>query len=750
MGAGAGSGDGAGAAAWARAAGRRLPERGDAWGGLAAMLVALPASIAFGVSVYTVLGPGFAGHGALAGLVGVAVMGMVAAWLGGTARLISAPCAPAAAVLSAFAAQMLHSGAEPRAIVLCLLLVGALGGLIQVVFGLVGLGRLIRYIPYPVVSGYLTGVGLIIIGAQVPALLGAPADLGWREAMASPGAWDPRALVVAVATIAGVALGPRLTRQVPGTVCGIGVGIGSYFLLAIGDRALLSLGGNPLLVGPLQATAARLPVPEPSQWRALATLGDAQVASILGNAVILAALLSIDTLKTCVVLDKLTRSRHDPDRELRGQGAANLATAACGGLAGAGTMGATLVALNSGAATRRAGLLAGAFALVAAAAVSPLISWLPVATLAGILVTIGVRMIDREALGYVRARATFLDFFVVVTVVAVAIGVGLIMASAVGVGLAMILFVREQSGGSPVRHKLELSRTSSTWHRPEREVDVLAGHAGDCVVFELQGALFFGNTYSLYSDLAREVGVRSFVIIDFRRVHSIDVTAVQIMLQVRAAMRERGATLVLCGTSSRTGRARALSYLVERLGAAGGDDGSVVVVPDLDGAMAWVENRILADAEAPTGGNTPIPVHELDLFAGYRDDTLADLEKLLEIRGYAAGQTIYERGSDGAELYWVRRGAVSLLAAVGTKPERQVAGFARGDFFGARSFLDRRQRPSRAVAMVDTEVYVLTRAAFDEIARSHRTLALNLAWAMARALASRMRRAEERLAALSE
>lgn len=736
--------------AWSRAARRRLPERGDAWGGLAAMLVALPASIAFGVSVYTVLGPGYAGQGALAGLTGVAVMGMVAAMLGGTARLVSAPCAPAAAVLTAFAAQVLHAGVEPGTVILCLLLVGALGGMIQVAFGLVGLGRLIRYIPYPVVGGYMTGVGLVIIGAQVPALLGAPAGMGWRQALASPGAWDPTALVVAAATITGAGLGPRLTRHVPGTVCGIGAGIGAYFLLALGDRGLLVMAGNPLLVGAIEATSARVPVAGASQWQALASLGPAQVAAILGNAVILATLLSIDTLKTCVVLDKFTRSRHDPDRELRGQGVANLATAACGGLAGAGTMGPTLVALNSGAVTRRAGLLAGAFALAAALAVGSLIGWIPVATLAGILVTIGVRMIDREAIAYARSRATFLDFCVVMTVVAVAISVGLIMASAVGVGLSMILFVREQSGGSPVRHKLELDRTSSTWHRPDREVSVLAERAGDCVVFELQGALFFGNTYRLYTDLAHEVGTRRFVVIDFRRVPSIDVTAIQILLQVRATIRERGAMLVLCGTSGRSGRARTLSYLIERLGDGARDDGTVVVQPDLDSAMAWVEGRILAAAEASSGSCLPIPVHELDLFTGYRDDTLADLEQLLEIRAYAAGSTIYERGSDGAELYWVRQGMVRLLAAAGAKPERQVAGFGRGDFFGARSFLDRKQRPSRAVAMVDTEVYVLTRAAFDEIARSHRTLALNLAWAMARALASRMRRAEERLAALSE
>jgi hypothetical protein len=133
-------------------------------------------------------------------------------------------------------------------------------------------------------------------------------------------------------------------------------------------------------------------------------------------------------------------------------------------------------------------------------------------------VTIGVRMIDREALRYARSTATILDFCVVLTVIVVAISVGLIMASAVGVGLSMILFVREQSGGSPVRFKLLLGETSSTWHRPEAEMAYLAARTDDGVVFGLQGALFFGNTYRLYSDLEQEIRTRRFVVIDLRRV----------------------------------------------------------------------------------------------------------------------------------------------------------------------------------------------------------------------------------------
>jgi SulP family sulfate permease len=145
---------------------------GDVWGGLAAMLVAFPAAIAFGVTVYGAIAPSYAAYGALAGIVGVVVMGLVASWLGGTERLISAPCAPAAAVLSAFAIQMVQRGDSPDLIVLMLVVIGMLAGLMQAGLGLIGLGGLIKYIPYPVVSGYLTGVGLIIIGSQIPRLAG--------------------------------------------------------------------------------------------------------------------------------------------------------------------------------------------------------------------------------------------------------------------------------------------------------------------------------------------------------------------------------------------------------------------------------------------------------------------------------------------------------------------------------------------------------------------------------------------------
>jgi SulP family sulfate permease len=445
--------------------GKQAP--GDLWGGLAAMLVALPASIAFGVTVYSAIGPFHAAYGALAGIVGATAIGLVASIFGGTDRLISAPCAPAAAVLSAFAIELVSQGVPSAIIVLLMIMLGCIAGLIQILLGFVGVGRLIKYIPYPVVSGYLSGVGLIIIGSQIPRFAGAATDAHWWNVIFDPASWDWRAVAIGSATIAVALLAPKVTQKVPSTILGVLAGVLTYFVLAIDAPELRVVADNALIVGPVDISPQAYFSSVAGRWKEIGELRLGQIAALFGSALTLAVLLSIDTLKTCVVLDQLTRTRHDPNRELCAQGLANVTASAVGGIPGAGTMGATLVSLTSGAQTRATGVLEGLFTLVASLILGSFIAWIPVAALAGLLIVIGIRMIDREPLRFIESRATVFDFAVVAAVVIVALTIGLIAASAVGVAMAIILFVREQLGGSVVRHKVYVNQVSSTWHRPK-------------------------------------------------------------------------------------------------------------------------------------------------------------------------------------------------------------------------------------------------------------------------------------------
>ena len=723
---------------------------GDVWGGLAAMLVAFPAAIAFGVTVYGAVAPSYAAYGALAGIVGVVVMGLVASWLGGTERLISAPCAPAAAVLSAFAIQMVQRGDSPDLIVLMLVVIGMLAGLMQAGLGLIGLGGLIKYIPYPVVSGYLTGVGLIIIGSQIPRLLGAPDTLRWWEALRDPAIWDWRALAIGLTTALVATGAQRVTKKVPGIILGILAGLLAYGLFALFDPSLRVLPGNSLVIGSLAIAGDGFLSLLVTRWSGISHLGFGLIAGMLGVALTLAALLSIDTLKTCVVLDQLTRSRHEPNRELVGQGIANMVSNALGGLSGAGQMGATLVGLNSGSESRMAGVMAGVFALAAALLFSAFFAWIPVSTLAGILVVIGFRMIDRAPLQFLRARATVLDFGVVATVVAVALTSSLIAASAAGVALAMVLFVRAQIGSTAVRHKMLLRQSPSSWHRPEPELAILEARGDEAVIFELQGSLFFGNTYQLYTDLEKEISTRSYVIIDLRRVQSIDVTAAHLFNLIRDAIRERGAKLVLSGIQENHPRGRNLHEFLGLNGLWHARSTTVRQFPDLDAAIAWVEDRLLGEAEYSVDGEAPMLLQDMEIFARRKVETLQDLEACMDIRTYQAGDIIYAHGQPGDELYWVRRGSVRLMAQLPLGKRKSVASFGRGDFFGSLAFMDGQPRPNDAVAVTTTELYVLTRAKFNEVTAMHKQLAADLAYAMARTLALRLRRTESKLTMLQE
>jgi len=712
---------------------------GDFWGGFAAMLVALPSAIAYGVTIYSVLGGAHAAMGALAGILGATAIGLVASSFGGTSRLISAPCAPAAAVVSAFAIEAMASGTSIDTTLLLLTLLGLLAGLMQVLFGVLRLGRLIKYMPYTVVSGYLSGVGLIIIGSQVPKLLGTPKDLHFWAALGTPGAWRWQGIAVGIVTIVVMVGAPRVIKAVPGAVLGLVAGVAVYFGLALLDPALLSLQANTLVVGALDSGGGgSFFTGLADRWTAFSDVSLQQMKMLAIPALTLAVLLSIDTLKTCVVLDALTRSRHDSNRELIGQGLGNLASGAIGGIPGAGTMGATLVNISGGAASRFSGMVEGVLALIAFLLLANFISWVPVAGLAGILIVIGVRMIDRNSLNYLKSRSTILDFAVIAAVIGTALTVSLIAASGVGIVLAVMLFIREQIGGSIVRRKLLGNETFSKRIRTHEEMEILTAHGNRAAIIELQGSLFFGTADQLYLSLEPELKTRDFVILDMRRIQTVDVTAAHLLEQVKDMLAERHGFLIFSAIPLTLPSGRDMQQYFDQVGLIR-PDSPVRVFQSLDDALEWVEDRIIHEAALQRDEEVALELHEVELFAGRKEQTLAALEQCMEKRSVAAGATIFTRGDAGDELFLIRRGAVRIVLPLSDRQAHHLGTFGRGAFFGEMAFLDGEVRSANAVAFVDTELYVLSRRAFDKFAEEHKKLGLRLMEGIASVLASRLR-----------
>ena len=651
------------------------------------MLVALPSAIAFGVTIFSPLGGTYAAQGAIAGILGVTALGLVAGAFGGTNRLITAPCAPAAAVLAALAIQLSHDGVEAGSVVLMLTLMGLICGLLQVAFGAVGLGRLIKYMPYPVVSGYLSGVGLIIILSQIPKLLGLPKEASLWAGLVSPSSWQWQGVIVGLVTVTVMAAAPRFTKAVPAAILALAAGVLAYFALGLADPGLYTLAGNSLVVGPLGGSDASFGDAIAGRWKAIGSLDYALLGKLLIPAATLAVLLSIDTLKTCVVLDALTRSRHDSNRELIGQGLGNLASAFVGGVPGAGQMGATLVNMSSGAQTRLSGLIERALALVAFLILGTFIAWVPISALAGILIVIGVRMFDRTSLHLLRSRATILDFAVIVAVVVVALTVSLIAASGIGIALAIALFIREQIRGSIVHGKAYGNQIHSKRVRLPDEMAILESRGDQTAIFKLQGSLFFGTTDQLYTSLEPELKTRTYIILDMRRVQSVDFTAVHMLEQIEAILHERGATLIFSHLPDQIPSGQDMRQYFDQVGLVKSER-DVRIFSELDEALEWIEERLIEEQHLERMLEKPLELREIDVFLGRKESTLAALEACMEKRTYKAGEKIFSQGDAGDELFLIRRGAVRIVLPLGNKQSHHLATFGRGDFFGEMAFLD--------------------------------------------------------------
>ncbi|HET7293177.1 MAG TPA: cyclic nucleotide-binding domain-containing protein, partial [Vicinamibacteria bacterium] len=441
---------------------------------------------------------------------------------------------------------------------------------------------------------------------------------------------------------------------------------------------------------------------------------------------------------------------HDSNRELVGQGLANLGSALCGGMPGAGTSGATLVNLASGGRTRRAGLLEGAFVLAAFLLLGRFVAWAPLAALAGILIVVAWRMVDLRSFRLLRQRSTVLDFVVVASVVAVAVGVGLITASGVGVGLAILLFIRDQIKGTVIHRRSSGNQVFSRQRRLPEERAVLERRGGETLVCELEGNLFFGTADQLFSQLEAELRTRTYVILDLRRVRSVDLTAVHLLEQIESQLAERGARLALSSLPRSLPTGQDLRAYFDEVGLV--KPGSRLRFFDqLSDALEWAEDEILASEGRARGEDAPpLELREIDFLRGRKEETIRALESCVERKSYPAGERIFGEGETGDEVFFVRRGSVRIVLRRADGTAHHLATFARGDFFGDIAFLDRGARSADAVAAAPTDLFVLSRERFDRVAEQHPRLGRQFFADLSRALALRLRYADSEIRALDE
>jgi SulP family sulfate permease len=555
--------------------------RGDLFGGITAGIVALPLALAFGVS---------SGLGPTAGLYGAIFLSFFAALLGGTQTQISGPTAPMTAVSMVVIAGILavNDGDIEQALP-SILLVFLMAGLMQVILGTLGFGRYIRYIPYPVISGFMTAIGLIIILTQIlPAMGYYPKEdrvfvetfkpeaeelilenilkeeagegilvledfketiersgeiteseiqkeaqiLAGSAASGVLGAIRalPRALMninwvellLCLFTIAIIYGVPRVTTIVPSTLVALLLVSGAAYLLQISYR-------------PIEEIPEGFPLP---QWRVFTEINVKTVTSHVFTALTLALLGAIDSLLTSVVADNMTKTRHRPNRELIGQGIGNSIAAIFGGLPGAGATIRTVVNINSGGVTRLSGMISGILLLSIVLALGPVASQIPAAVLAGILITVGVKVMDYKGLRAIpslpkdiRIGPVRLSSEVILMLAVLMLSTFWNLVYAVGIGLvfASLIFMKKigdlTAKRSLVRPLHQDKSRGDKWNLPDKLREGV-------YIKNIKGPLFFGTTAD-FQQLADQIPkTATTVIIRLGRMQYMDQTGLYAMEEV--------------------------------------------------------------------------------------------------------------------------------------------------------------------------------------------------------------------------
>ena len=567
--------------------------RGDMFGGLTAAIVALPLALAFGVS---------SGLGAAAGLYGAFAIGLVAAFFGGTPTQISGPTAPMTVISAVLVASIVASyQGDLEAALPSVLLVFFMAGVIETLLGVFKIGRYIKYIPYPVVSGFMTGIGVIILITQIFPFFGyvptkdtefvkefipqanerilnkiltdeAGEDILSLEdynATIKRGGEITEAEVLKEATgLARTAAGgvkgslkylpqavkninwlemmlalftiliiygfKRITTKIPSSLVAlVVVTLVALFLVnmrgldvrTIADIEQIPLGFPPLHFDMFYGFSADTVLP------------------YIGTAFALALLGAIDSLLTSVVADNITKTRHDSNQELIGQGIGNSFSALLGGIPGAGATIRTVVNINAGGKTRLSGIVHGLFLLLVLLVLGPVASQIPLAVLAGILITVGIGVMDYKGLRAVPKMPKS-DVAVMFTVLFLTVFVDLIQAVAIGTVLAAIMFMKKMGDVTAQKSKVTNLTPEQIGDWPD-ESAFPNQLKEEVYIKHLDGPLFFGYTSDFQQLVNTIPATATHVIIRMSKVPYIDQSGLFAFEDVLQGLIKKGVTPML-------------------------------------------------------------------------------------------------------------------------------------------------------------------------------------------------------------
>ena len=701
----------------------------DAAAGIAAAAVLMTQAMALGITLYEPY-LGTAGAGALAGLIGAVGLSLFSSLSRGTVSLISGPTGPVMALLVAIATALASSGLSGSAVVQGLAVVVVLAGVIQVLLGLTGAGRIVKLVPVPVVAGFMSGSGLLMIESQLD-----PVAMPMLSGGAGAAAWIPAltALATVVAMWQGGRRLPALPAVIPGLLTGFGTFYGLCWCFGVTAPDAWLVGELPRLAW--SELAARPAVQSHMPWMV-----------IVVSAVTLAAFTSLDTLLTSVVADTRTGGRHDVRREVVAQGLGHVVVGLSGGMAGAGTTGATMVAVRNGG-RHYPGAFLAAFVLICLVGAHEATLLLPISALAGIVIFVALGLIERNIWVWLRRRRTRLDACIAIAVLGVTIIWDLMIAVGLGVLITAMQFVTVQARAPVVLRRSSGATMRSQRLRSREERAVLDEHGDAVVLYDLRGSLVFATADRMFEEMLPDLKRGARMVVSLKRVAFVDLTGVNVFRQIAARARMHGGEVVFANVHKRTGLSRKIGKTLRRVGIR--DKLRIRTFTSSDAALEYAENRLLESHGALTVGK-PVELAESELCETMPVEHVTRLALHVSRRKVARRTIVYEAGEPGGTLYIVRSGSIDLRLPTGRRRWSRLARVGPGMLFGEVSFQIPGVHTATAVATEPCELLTLEQDRFERLSEEDPEVALAVLRCIVKVLGRRLRLANREIYQLNQ
>ncbi len=718
--------------------------QGDISGGLMSALITIPMVIAYAAIIFAPLGPNFLPYGIVSVLIALRISNIISALFRGVNILINTSYSLIAVMLASSltgiiskTAHIAQFAAQKQIILTLFFFMVFLTGLLLIISGFLKLGRLVKYIPLPVISGLRNGTAILILIMQLPTLLGVEAGISIFNLTQIPDNIQTYVFITGILTLFIIFLTSKYIKKLPPLFPGIIFGCLFY-------NGLIWLGYQEQF-GFIGAVQSNIPQPD-YVLHFFQALTNRQLASLVIDLIPTAAGISIililQTLLASLTADNLMQKRSNTNRELIGQGFANLISALFGGICNSGLMGPTIINHSNGGRTFLSRMITGIFVLTVLFLIGPVMAYVPKVVLAASLCFLAIKLVEPWSLelckkiinGKSRNKDSYLDLIMILAIISILLFFGALPAVGIGLILSLIHFVYRMTK-SNIRREYSAQKINSNVQRVDSELSFLQELGDKITVIELEGTLFFGTADKLVSHieqlLKKDV---DYIILDFAQVTDIDSSGINMLGQLIALCGKKRARLLISGIETKEIIAKYVisSGLYERIE-------KQHVFDAIDEALGWAEDHLLDDYIGRNRYSEEISLKSITMLSKFTDQDLTILQSYLSTFTSTDGDIIFKQGDQADKLYFLIQGRVNIIIKIPGHPPKVIGNLCRGNIFGEMAIMDGKPRSASVVADGSIKCYTILVEDLFCLNTNHPILSYNLLIGIGLELSKRIR-----------